>query len=244
MFDTRCTVPAKSTTVNNSLTVIIASAGIGKRMKSKGTKSLLTINGGTTILEQQIKNIWKVYPKADIIVVIGFQAYKLRSAFRGVQPIRFVYNPSYEINNVMYSVSLGIDCSISSNLLVMHGDIVFNTQTIADMCGPTSKILVLPESHQSVEQEIGVIVQGNMVTNLAYGLPRVWGQMVYVTGKESRHFEKIAFNHEISSNWFLFEGINNVISSGGAFVAHSPNTMKFIEINSLEDLARAKIMTL
>jgi len=210
-------------------------------MKSKGAKSLLTINN-TTLLDNQLKTIWKMYPGAEIIVVIGFQANKIRSMFRGTYPVRFVFNPNYETSNVMYSIALALEVSLSKSILILHDDLLFNNNAIADMVGTTSKILVLPENHLVDEQEVGVAIHNNIVTNLSYGLHRNWGQMAYITGKELVTFEKIAFNHELSANWFLYEGLNKVINSNGSFVAHSPTGIHWLEIDSVEDLEMVKGM--
>lgn len=230
-----CTIPAKGRKVNDSLTIIILSAGIGRRMKSKGVKALLPIEN-SNVLEYQLKTFWKVYPSAEIIVVTGFQGNKVRSRFRGIYPVRFVYNPNYETTNVMYSVSLALEANLSSNTIIAHGDILFNSTIISEITGKSSKILVLPEINKSNEQEVGVVINDNCVTNLSYGLKRRWGQMVYITGKETSLFENIAFNHSVSSSWFLYEGINHVIDKGGIFVAHSPRTGHWLEIDGVDDL--------
>lgn len=233
-----CTVPAKNPSLNENLTIIILSAGVGRRMKSRGTKSLLPV-GHSNILEHQIKTLWKDFPSADIIVVTGFQGGRVRSAFRGVYPVRFVYNPHYETTNVMYSIALGLEASITKNTLILHGDILFSSSIVADMIGKTSKLLVLPHGGKAAEQEVGAAINNNCVTHLSYGLSRQWGQMAYFTGKEIALFEKIAFNHEASSNRFFYEGINEVIDIGGSFVVHSP-TGSWIEVDSAEDLTNTK----
>ena len=204
-------------------------------MKSKGAKSLLPI-GNSTLLEYQLRTLWKIYPKADIIVVTGFQAPRIRNAFRGIYPVRFVFNPNYETTNVMYSIALALETTLSRNILILHGDVLFNTNAIADIVGKSSKILVLPASSRIDDNEVGVAIHDNCITNMSYGLPRGWGQMVYFTGKEVLAFEKVAFNHEQSSNWFFYEGVNKVINANGIFLVHSPAGMHWLEIDSVKDL--------
>ena len=65
------------------LSVIIPAAGMGRRMKSYGPKALIEINkNGTTIIERQINLLWKVYPGAEIFVVIGFEGEKIRKSLQ------------------------------------------------------------------------------------------------------------------------------------------------------------------
>jgi len=239
---TSCTVPAKAVNPpqKNALTVIIASAGIGRRMKSKGAKALLPVYSNMPILEHQLKTVWKAYPQANIIVAIGFQANKIRAYFRNKYPMRFVYNPNYETNNVLCSIALALESSMPSNLLILHGDIIFNVNTISALNGTSSKILVLPTTTKDTTQEVGVVIQDNRVTNLSYGLSKTWGQMAYLTGDEAKHFESVAFNYEQYSNCFFHEGINEVINRGGVFYAHTPSNINFIEVDSLDDLSKAR----
>jgi choline kinase len=231
----KCTTPAKNPVTANSLAIIILSAGTGRKMKSRGAKALLPV-GRTTLLENQLQTLWKVYAKSEIFVVTGFQAPKIRSICRGTYPTRLIYNSMYNNSNVMYGIALALESVLAKSVLILHGDIRFNTAAITDMVGESSKVYVLPESNKNINEDVGVVVQDNCVTNMSYGLPRVWGQMAYFTGKELSLFEKIAFNHEASSNWFFYEGINQVINNGGNFVAHSPANGQLLEINTVQDL--------
>lgn len=235
----RCTTSAKMPAANNALTVIILSAGAGRKMKSKGAKALLPV-GRITLLEYQMQMIWKMYAKAEIIIVTGFQASKVRAICRGTYPARLVYNPNYETANVMYSIALALENTLARNVLIIHGDIICNTNTIADIATGTSKLLMLSEAHHNTQDDVGAIITDNCITNMSYGLPRVWGQMAFFTNRELAIFEKIAFNHERSSNWFFYEGINETINMGGSFAAHSPANVHWLEINTVEDLNNSK----
>jgi choline kinase len=231
----RCTTTAKTPATYDALTIIILAAGAGHRMKSRGAKALLPI-GRATLLEHQITTLWKMYSKAEIIVVTGFQASKIRNLCRGTYPLRLVYNPQYETANVMFSIALALENTLARNVLILHGDILFNTNMIADLATGRSKIAVLPENAKTNTDNVGVVIGDNCITNMSYGLPRTWAQMAYFTDKELTLFEKIAFNHEVSSNWFFYEGINHVINAGGIFTAHTPANSHWLEINNINDL--------
>ena len=45
----------------SGLSVIIPAAGMGRRMKSYGPKGLISLNG-PSVLERQLKIVWKIYP--------------------------------------------------------------------------------------------------------------------------------------------------------------------------------------
>ena len=63
------------------LSVVIPAAGIGRRMKSHGPKSLIHIKD-SSIIERQIKLVHKYYPESEIIVVVGFGANLIREKIR------------------------------------------------------------------------------------------------------------------------------------------------------------------
>ena len=56
--------------------VIIPSAGIGRRMKSYGCKSLLNIRD-KKLIDIQVENIRNVFPTNEIILVTGFDSDRL-----------------------------------------------------------------------------------------------------------------------------------------------------------------------
>ena len=86
----------------SELSVIIPAAGMGRRMKSYGPKGLISLNG-PSVLERQLKIVWKIYPKADITIVAGFQADLISERIRKKYPVRIVRNVEYETTNVARS---------------------------------------------------------------------------------------------------------------------------------------------
>jgi choline kinase len=232
--------PTRRPIEEGRLSVIIPAAGIGKRMKSKGPKGLLQIHHGMSILELQIRTILKVYPHADIVIVGGFECYKIRDALWGNFAVRIVCNPQYETTNVTSSVAIGMEAVLPGPLLILHGDLVFNTNTITGLAGKHSSLLVVGDSLETTE--VGVGQQDGVITTLSYALPSKWGQMAYLLGDELAIFRKAAWNSRISSQWFLYEALNYVIGKGGKFLAHQPTQAKIVEIDRYSDLMKAKLI--
>lgn len=232
--------PSRLPKDDGRLSIIIPAAGIGKRMKSRGPKCLLPIHHGMSILEIQIRTIMKVYPHADIIIVGGFECQKIRNTLWGNFPVRIVCNHNYETTNVTHSVSIGLDAMLPGPLLIIHGDLVFNTQAIKDLAGKQSALLVA--GIQLEPHEVGIGQQDGLVTTLSYALPAKWGQMAYLQDKELDIFMKAAWNYRISSQWFLHEALNYVMDKGGKFLAHQPAHAKIVEIDHYSDLTKAKLI--
>lgn len=233
----RHVAPARLPHEDTRLNVIIPAAGVGKRMKSKGPKGLLPIHHGMSLLEVQVRTILKVYPHADIIVVGGFEYHKLREALWGAFPIRLVCNPDYENTNVSHSVSIGLDACLPGPVLIVHGDLVFNTTAIQGLAGEESALLVV--GNKLDPEEVGVAHQDGVVTNLSYALNSKWGQMAYLHGAELKMMYDMIFGKS-ARQWFLYEALNNIINKGGRFLAHQPNGLKIVEIDKYTDINKAK----
>ncbi len=230
--------PARLPNGSGRLNVVIPAAGIGKRMKSRGPKGLLPIQHGMSILEVQIRTILKTYSHADIVVIGGFEYQKMCNALWGKFPVRMVCNPDYETTNVIHSVKIGINAMLPGPLLIVHGDLVFNTSAISGLAGKESSLLVAGDQLES--EEVGIGYQDGFVTTLSYALPSKWGQMAYLRDNELDLFIKSIKSCRLSNQWFLYEALNQVMKEGGRFVAHQPTNSRIVEIDRYSDLMKAK----
>ena len=61
----------------NNLNIIIPAAGLGRRMKTYGPKSLINI-GGSNLISRQLNILEKKYPKASISIVLGYDSERVR----------------------------------------------------------------------------------------------------------------------------------------------------------------------
>ena len=230
--------PARLPRSSERLNVIIPAAGIGKRMKSRGPKGLLRLGHGITILERQIRMILKVHPESEIVVVAGFEYEKVRDELWGQFPVRFICNYEYETTNVIHSVGLGLDACLPGRLLIIHGDLVFNQQTITGLAGEASSLLIV--DNQLSPEEVGICAPEGIVMTLSYALDSKWGQMAFLRDDELKIFQEAIRTHRMASQWFLYEAINYVISKGGIFHAHNPHGAKIVEVDKYSDLTKAK----
>ena len=82
--------------------VIIPSAGIGKRMKSYGCKSLLNIKNNK-LIDIQINTINNVIPNKEIILITGFDSDRLIA--NSPNDIIKIENENYYQNNVSKSIN-------------------------------------------------------------------------------------------------------------------------------------------
>lgn len=217
-----------------NIPVAILSAGISNKMKSYEPRSLLKIND-EPIIEKQIKSIRSAID-GDILLVIGFKANKVIRKVAGFQNVRVIENQLYETTNAAESIRLSVNNNPYERLLVMHGDIVFNTETLKSLSYNKSFIIV-DNAGSMNDREVGVNILGQHASNLSYDLPTKWGQIAYFCGKEYQHLKALCRKdtQDISHKLF-FELVNLIIDRGGTFLCHEPAKMKIFEIDSMNDL--------
>lgn len=218
----------------DTLTVIILAAKMGRRMKSRGPKSLFKLTETLTIVDTQLQAIWRQYPEADVIVVADFEHEKIRNYIRAHYPARIVLNPEHEQNGMMYGIGVGLQATVSRKALIMYGDLVLCPG--AFNLSANASAIHIADDDGNTDLEIGAVVDDKTnVTNLAYGLPHKWCQMAYFTGKEFDMLEELAFSRT-SSTWMFHEGINNIILNGGNFISYSVPNDNIIDVDSPSDL--------
>jgi len=192
------------------VSVIIPCAGLGRRMKSYGCKSLLLVNG-LTIIERQIRNIENQIPNVEFTIISGFDSDRLHKS----TPETFikVENERYYETNVVRSIGIGLR-TIKNNdhVLIVFGDIVFNEEVLSLIDYDRSCILL---SEKMSDQEVGCNLDTkNNVLYMMFDLPNKWGHIMYLTGKELKMFKDFVFNKS-NEKKFCFEIINEIIDRGG-----------------------------
>lgn len=210
-------------------TIIIPAAGLGRRMKVYGPKSLIKINDTDTILSHQINIINSCFNRCEIIVVGGFQFNKLHS---DVENVRFIFNPEYEETNVIYSIGLGLKRARTEKVLIIYGDLVFNLDCVNLPFYKESAVVI---SDTMKTEEVGCIFNNNVLDSIFYKLPNKWAHIAFFTGYELALLYSICLN-ESNSIWYGFEAINNIIASGGQFGVFHPNNARAVDIDSSYDL--------
>jgi len=207
---------------------------MGYRMKSYGPKCLIDIYDNKSIIERQIEILWSIYPKAEIFVCVGFESEKIRKSLEKY-PVRFIYNPIHETTNVLYSLGLAIQATISKEVLIVYGDLIFNEHAVRNLRGDSK--VVVDECGDIGKNEVGLILNEKTVTNFSYGLDSKWAQIVYLTGKELEIFKRTSIKEQ-NAQWFGYEALNQVIENGGQLHYVKPKLMKVLEIDAPKDLEK------
>lgn len=219
----------------NKLSIVIPAAGLGRRMKSYGPKAMLKL-GSEPLIVRQVRLLAQVFPSAEIVVVVGFGADKIRRALPA--GVKLIYNAEFEETNVARSVAAGIKAAKGDRVLVVYGDLVFNRKTVQHFAEQELSCL-LTASGGGREGEVGVNVVDGHALYFSHGLPTIWAHMVLLTGLERHLFLQIASDCS-KARHFAYEIFNLLLEHDNTtFRVLSPNRVTLAEIDTSKDIEKA-----
>lgn len=135
---------------------LILNSGLGMRMGDmvrEHPKCMTDLSATETILSRQLKILCKT-GISDIIMTTGyFDKVLVDYCYSLNLPIKFTFvkNPLYNETNYIYSIFCAKDYLENQNILLLHGDLVFEQSVISDIisfnnsCMKISSTLPLPE---------------------------------------------------------------------------------------------------
>ena len=215
--------------------VIIPSAGIGRRMKSYGCKSLLNIKD-KRLIDIQLTYIKNRFPENEIILITGFDSERLMN--HSPNDIIKIENEKYYENNVVRSIGMGLRATKENDrVLIVFGDILLNEKALSLIDHNQSSIII---SNDMSDNEVGCNInhKGNL-EYMMFDLPNKWGHIIYLTSKELDLFKKITWGKNKEKK-FCFEIINEVINHGGKFQCIQHEDIRVIDIDTSKDLQKAQ----
>lgn len=135
---------------------LILNSGMGTRMgdiTSEHPKCMTDITNGETILGRQLRLLVEAGVK-DVVMTTGyFNEVLVDYCYSLNLPLEytFVYNPVYNKTNYIYSIYCARDVLMDDDIVLMHGDLVFEGSVLKDVlaldksCMKVSSTLPLPE---------------------------------------------------------------------------------------------------
>ena len=219
----------KKTVKPDNICVVILAAGIGARIKSYEPRSLLKIRD-RTLIEHQITTINSCFHEPEIICVVGYDSQRVIKKIK--DNARIIENQLYLNTNTSESLRLALNNTHKNGVLFMHGDLLFNPETInVDY----NKSFVLVDNRNQLEKkEVGLTVENGKASIFSYGLECKWCQIAYITGKELRIARQLFLKFEDQHKKLLsFEILNKIIDQGGSFNCYEPEDMRIFEIDKV-----------
>lgn len=202
-------------------------------MSTYGPKPLLKIVD-ESILERQLSIIDDTFNSYEVILVTGYQADKVMNA--APKHVIKIENTEYKTTNIVRSIGLGLRAATTDNIVIIHGDLVFNKQCLKAPFDLDS-IAIITQAIK--DDEVGCTIERGLVEHVFYDLPNNWSQIVYLTGKELDLFRKLVWNKD-HNHMYHFEILNEVIDKGGKIKAVSPKGAIAVDIDTSKDILLAE----
>jgi len=216
--------------------IIIPAAGEGVRMKSYGPKPLIKITPNRTIIQHQLDIIAGMFGKYEVILVAGYEACRVMNQMP--PDVVCVENEMYAETNVLRSIGMGLRAATTDSVLIVYGDLVFNTEALQYKFKDESTVIIAPST--MTDNEVGCTISNDgIIENVMYDLPNKWAQIAYFTGRELQLLKNIAWA-EGKEKLFGFEALNFIIEHGGKLHAVMPTGIKVNDMDSSKDLKTVK----
>lgn len=213
--------------------VALLSAGLGNRIRSNEPRSLIKI-GGKCLLELQLEALSSMFSEPNILVGIGVESQKIVKKFIG--RVRLVENQLYKTTGPFETLRLLVNSSTDDSLLVIHGDLYFNSN-ILDGADFSKSFVVSDTTGSILEREVGITSVNNKASILSYGLKDKWAQIAFFTGRELATLRSLCCkSNDDSKHLLTFEIINSIINKGGSFKVHKPQKTFIVEIDCMKDI--------
>jgi choline kinase len=218
-------------TKKHNYSIIIPAAGEGVRMRTYGPKPLINITPTTNIINNQLNIINACFAKPEIILVCGFESDKVMD--NTPEYLIKVENESFNTTNVIRSIGIGLRASTRPKVVIIYGDLVFNSPTLQAPFMNVSSLLI-DRSNTMTFNEVGCTID-NFVENVMYDLPNKWAQIGFFTGLELSMLKSICYDRDNNMK-YGFEALNEIIDNGGRFVPMSPEGMMVNDIDNSKDI--------
>ena len=151
---------------------LILNSGLGSRMgviTKEHPKCMTDISDRETILSRQLELLAKA-GITEVIITTGYYKEVLEEYCYSLKlPLQytFVHNAIYDQTNYIYSIYCGKEQLRDQDILLLHGDLVFEESVLTDIlafgpsCMKVSSTLPLPE------KDFKAVIQGGTVKKVA-----------------------------------------------------------------------------
>ena len=149
---------------------LILNSGVGSRMIGlKSCKCLVELADGVTILDAQVQALLHSGID-DIYITTGSHASELEAyasnRYRDAN-LTFVYNSLFQDTNYIYSIHLARDLLLDDDVLLLHGDLVFEESVLLDVVASGRSVMVTDSTRPLPEKDFKAVVKGGRVRNVS-----------------------------------------------------------------------------
>lgn len=150
---------------------LILNSGMGTRMgklTEQSPKCLVKLNSNLTILDLQMRNLIRCGIQ-EIVITTGPFADTLKVDLKSRYPhvnFTFVHNPDYKTTNYIYSIDLASDFLRNSDILLMHGDLVFEKELLEAMLEQKHSCVAIDSQAPLPQKDFKAVIQHNKIQKI------------------------------------------------------------------------------
>lgn len=228
---------------------LILNSGMGKRMgvlTAEYPKCMTEISSTETILSRQLKLIFAAGIK-EVVITTGYYNSVLIEYCKSLNiPLHFTFvnNPLYADTNYIYSIYCARDVICDDDILLMHGDIVFEATVLDGMLAQKSSCMKVSTTKPLPEKDFKAIVLNGRIKKIGveYFTDAVEAQALYKLNKGDWQawLKEICRYCENNERNCYAEKAFNVISEKCSLIPFDAQDSLCTEIDTPEDLAVVK----
>ena len=150
---------------------LILNSGIGKRMgalTADRPKCLVEVSRGMTVFDLQVAKLLDA-GVSDIVVTTGPFAQTLENYARERYPaaeFTFVHNPEYATTNYIYSIALAEEALRGEDVVLLHGDLVFDVAVLRGILEVRGSAVVVDASLALPDKDFKAVISDGRVIRI------------------------------------------------------------------------------
>ena len=150
---------------------LILNSGLGHRMgvlTSEHPKCMTEISNNDTILSHQLKQIVD-YGIEEVVITTGYFDQILIDYCHFLHlPLRFTFvnNPVYDKTNYIYSIYCAKDHLNDDDIILMHGDLVFENQVFESVMESKTSCMTVSSTTELPEKDFKAVIEGDRITKV------------------------------------------------------------------------------
>lgn len=224
--------PDKLDERRHGLSFLILSAGRNRILDIP--HPIMQVMSDKKLIDCQIDRIREHFPHSEIIIGLGFGADKVHQHLNS--RIKAIENESWEKTNGARTLSLLTRVAANSTIVVIEGDVLFNTLSVYEL--NPGRSCVLAARNQIDKNKIGLVHTNQTVSDFSFGSELKWAKVAVLTGKELELTKEIIHCRD-NDHLCMFEVLDIVAKRGGILHVVERNDLTFFEINCHADIKKS-----